>query len=132
LKQAEKLFDMGRSQWLNYQNSFNHAAFLALQKHLNRLGLPGACKTTSKAGELINFGNMLSVPHPFPTNRPVIAAAFDAANRRRNKLDSSHPYDSKTGNRNSALTKPEQTKLVTQLKAAFADILAICAAHNIK
>lgn len=132
LMQAEKLFHMGRSQWLNYQNSFNHAGFLALQLHLNRLGLPGACKTASKAGELINFGNMLSAPHPFPTNRPVIASAFDAANRRRNKLDSSHPYDSKTGNRNSALTKQEQTKLVTQLKAAFADILAICVAHNIK
>jgi hypothetical protein len=62
----------------------------------------------------------------------VIASAFDAANRRRNKLDSSHPYDSKTGNRNSALTKQEQTKLVIQLKAAFADILAICVAHSIK
>jgi len=132
LRQAGKLFNMGRSQWLNYQNSFNHAAFLALQGHLNRLGLPGACKTTSKAGELINFGNMLSAPHPFPTNRPVIAGAFDNANRRRNKLDSSHPYDSKTGSRNSALTKQEQTSLVTQLKAAFAEVLSLCVAHNIR
>lgn len=132
LKQAEKLFDMGRSQWLNYQNSFNHAVFLALQKHLNRLGLPGACKTAGKTGELINFGNMLSVPHPFPTNHPKIADAFDAANRRRNKLDSSHPYDSKTGNRNTALSKREQTALVTKLKTAFAEILKICAANNIQ
>jgi hypothetical protein len=132
LKQAEKLFDMGRSQWLNYQNSFNHAAFLALQKHLNPLGLLGACKTAGKTGELINFGNMLSVPHPFPTNRPAIADAFDAANRRRNKLDSSHPYDSKTGSRNTALSKREQTVLVAKLKIAFAEILTLCVANNIQ
>lgn len=132
LKQAEKLFHMGRSQWLNYQNSFNHAVFLALQRHLNRLGLPGACKTANKHGELVKFGTMLSGTHPFAVHRPVVASAFDAANRRRNKLDSSHPYDEKTGNRNAPLTKPDQTQLVTQLKAAFAEILAICVANRIQ
>jgi Reverse transcriptase (RNA-dependent DNA polymerase). len=132
LKQAEKLFDVGRSQWLNYQNSFNHAAFLALQQHLNRLKLPGACKTINKRGELINFGNMLSRPHPFAVNRSVTASGFDAANRRRNKLDSSHPYDSKTKIRNIALTKREQASLVNDLKLAFADILATCIMNRIQ
>lgn len=131
LKQAEKLFDMGRSQWLNYQNSFNHAAFLALQEHLNRLGLSGACKTRNKVGGLIKYGAMLSGTHPFAVHQAVIADAFDSANRRRNKLDSSHPYDEKTGTRNSALTKGEQAVLVTQLKSAFAEIMAICVAHGI-
>jgi hypothetical protein len=55
LKQSEKLFDMGRSQWLNYQNSFNHAAFLALQNHLNRLGLSGASKIRDKHGGIQNM-----------------------------------------------------------------------------
>ena len=132
LKQAEKLFDMGRSQWLNYQNSFNNTVFLALQGHLNRLVLPGACNTKTRHGELINFGNMLSPPHPFATHEPLIAAAFDASNRRRNKLDSSHPYDQKTGNRNSALSKLHQTMLVGQLKTAFVRILNLCASHNIR
>jgi hypothetical protein len=131
MKQAEKLFDMGRSQWLNYQNSFNHAAFLALQGHLNRLRLSGASKIKNKRGELIKYGSMLSGTHPFAVNHAMIARAFDAANRRRNRLDSSHPYDEKTGTRNSALTKREQTLLVNQLKVAFADILSLCTTHNI-
>jgi len=80
---------------VNYQNSFNHTAFLALQEHLNRLRLPGASRTKNKHGELIKYGTMLSGKHPFAIHRPVIAKAFDAANRRRNKLDSSHPYDEK-------------------------------------
>ena len=131
LMQAEKLFDMGRSQWLNYQNSFNHAAFLVLQEHLNRLKLPGACATKDRHGQLISYGSMLSGTHPFPTNYPHIAVPFDAANRRRNKLDSSHPYDSKTGSRNSALTKREQLALVAQLRRAFEELVNFCGIHGI-
>jgi hypothetical protein len=131
LVQGEKLFHMGRSQWLAYQNSFNHAAFLALQGHLNRLAIPGACKTLGKNGQLVNYGSMLSGSHPFPRNLPVIASALDDANRRRNKLDSSHPYDEKTGRRNMALTKREQAVLVARLGSALREILMLCRANGI-
>lgn len=131
LAQAEKLFNMGRSQWLNYQNSFNNGAFLALQNHLNRLNLPGACRTKNRHGELITFGAMLSGTHQFPTHHPTIADAFDLANRRRNKLVSSHPYDSKTGRRNLALTKREQTVIVSELTNAFREILNFCNANGV-
>jgi hypothetical protein len=132
LTQAEKLFDMGRSQWLNYQNSFNHAAFLALQEHLNRLGLPGACRTKNKIGELIKYGTMLDGSHPFGTACPTIAGAFRAANSRRNKLDSSHPYDEKTGSRNSPLKRREQGTLVGRLASAYSDVLKLCLTHGIR
>lgn len=77
------------------------------------------------------YGSMLSGTHPFPTNHPHIAVPFDAANRRRNKLDSSHPYDSKTGIRNSALTKREQLALVAQLRRAFEELINLCGLHGI-
>jgi hypothetical protein len=128
LKRAEALFDMGRSEWLNYQNSFNHALFLALQIHLNRLGLPGACKTIGGDGSLVKFGSMLKVPHPFPVAEPLIAGPLDACNKRRNELPSSHPYDEKTQVRTKPLKKKEQADLVRTLGGAYRRIIALCAA----
>jgi reverse transcriptase-like protein len=122
LTQAEKLFYMGRSQWLNYQNSFNNTLFLALQAHLNKLGHAGACKTRDKNGKLIKFGSMLAVPHPFPVAYPVIADGLKRTNDRRNKLDSSHPYDEKTGTRNNPLSKREQSDLVNALSRSYVAI----------
>lgn len=131
LTQAEKLFDMGRSQWLNYQNSFNNTLFLALQFHLTRLGLPGACRTKDKNGKLIKFGNMLSAAHPLPTAYPVIAEGLKLANDRRNRLDSSHPYDEKTGMRNNPLSKREQGGLANKLATCYAEIVRLCVTNGI-
>jgi hypothetical protein len=130
--QAEKLFDMGRSQWLNYQNSFNHAVFLALQFHLNRLGLPGACKTKNKYGQLVKFGVLVDPGQPFAIAHPLIAGAFRAANGRRNKLPSSHPYDEKTGMRNRVLSRQEQGSLAIRLAGAYLEIVKLCLANGIK
>jgi hypothetical protein len=132
LTQAEKRFDMGRSQWLNYQNSFNHAVFLSLQAHLNRLGLPGTCKTSNKHGELIKYGVLVGAGQPFASARPLIAGAFRSANERRNKLPSSHPYDEKTGTRNRALKRQEQGGLVVQMAAAYSEIVNLCLANGLK
>jgi hypothetical protein len=132
LTQAEKLFDMGRSQWLNYQNSFNHAVFLALQGHLNRLGLSGACKTINKNGELIKYGVLVGAGQPFATAHPLIAGAFRTSNERRNKLPSSHPYDEKTGTRNRTLKRQEQGGLVVHLAAAYSEIVKLCVANGVK
>jgi hypothetical protein len=131
LTRAEALFDMGRSEWLNYQDSFNHALFLALQRHLNRLSLPGACKTINSAGHLVKYGLMLTAPHPFAVAQPNIAAAFDGCHRRRNKLPSSHPYDEKTQTRTKTLTKKEQTNLVSNLKAAYRQVVRVCMVNSI-
>ena len=132
LKRAEALYDMGRSEWLNYQNSFNHALFLALQKHLNRLTLPGACKTVGGDGSLVKYGSMLRAPHPFCVAEPAIAAAFGLCNKRRNELPSSHPYDEKTRLRAKPLKKKEQAGLVKNLGPAYQRIIALCLAHGIQ
>lgn len=132
LKRAEALYDMGRSEWLNYQNSFNHALFLALQVHLNRLALPGACKTIGGNGNLVKYGSMLKPPHPFFTAEPVIAAALDACNKRRNELPSSHPYDEKTQARAKPLKRGEQSKLAGTLASGYRRIVTLCLSNNLK
>jgi hypothetical protein len=132
LTQAEKLFNMGRSQWLNYQNSFNNAALLALQTHLNRIAIPGASKTVDKNGKLIKFGVLLAASHPFAVAHPLIAGGFRAANDRRNKLPSSHPYDEKTRVRNRTLGRREQDSLVASLAITYGEFVNLCRAYNIK
>ncbi len=132
LTQAETLYAMGRSQWLNYQNSFNNAIFLALQAHLNGLALPGACTTTDRTGKLIKFGVLLDAGHPFALSHPLIAGALRAANDRRNKLPSSHPYDEKTSVRNRALGRREQDTVVGRLTLAYAEVVKLYLAHNLR
>jgi len=131
LKRAEALYDMGKSEWLNYQNSFNNALFLALQTHLNRLMLPGACKTVGRDGRLVKYGNLIDSAQIFSRSHPDIASAFSAANTRRNKLPSSHPYDEKTQARTRALRKGEQRKLVTKLSNAYEQVIKLCILNKI-
>jgi hypothetical protein len=123
LSQADPVFDSGRSHWLSYQNSFNHALFIALQKHLNRKGLPGAVKTHTKGGELIAFGTLVDAAQPFAKAYPVIANAFRAVNARRNAIPGSHPYEKKGGARTHHLKKGEQNQLVKKLSLAYTEII---------
>ncbi len=131
LIQAEKLFSAGRSLWLSHQNSFNNCLFLVFQKHLNRFALPGKCLTVNKKGELVKYGTMLLGKHPFPSHHPVVANALDAMNRRRNKLDASHPYDEKTRRRNLPLKKNEQTRLVDLMNKGLNAMVRFCQANGI-
>lgn len=121
LVSAESAFNINRSEWLNYQNSFNHALFWALQNHLKAIGAPGATNATDRSA----FGNLIDPAQPFAKAYPRIAKAFEAANRRRNSLPSSHPYDKKTGKPTRHLSKKEQSKLIDLLTDAFTDLVAI-------
>lgn len=118
---AESAFNINRSEWLNYQNSFNHALFWALQDHLKATGAVGATKATERS----QFGNLVEATQPFALAYPRIAQAFEEMNRRRNSLPSSHPYEKKTGKPTRHLSKKEQTHLILLLKNAFADLISI-------
>jgi hypothetical protein len=124
LSQADPVFDSGRSHWLSHQNSFNNALFLALQRHLNNKGLPGAMKTRG-GGKLINFGVLVDAGQPFAKHHPVIADAFRTVNSRRNVLPGSHPYEVKGGAKARHLRKGEQTSLAKKLSVAYAEIIKI-------
>ena len=125
LSQADPVFDSGRSHWLSYQNSFNHALFLALQKHLQSKSLPGTVKTQGKDGKLISFGTLVDANQPFAKRFPQIAEAFREMNSRRNALPGSHPYEAKGGTRARHLKKGEQTNLAKKLSTAYLETIAL-------
>lgn len=77
LRQAESAFAAGRSFWLITQNAFNQTIFLALQRHLGKTGHLGACRTTNKHGELIDFGVTLDANGPFRSTVLQWQTAFE-------------------------------------------------------
>jgi hypothetical protein len=124
LAQADPVYDSGRSLWLSYQNSFNHALFIALQNVLNSRALPGAMALKSGTGKPINYGHLLKVGDPFDKHYPAIADAFRQTNDRRNTLPGSHPYNFKGGDRTTHLGKKEQRNLATLLAQAYRKVVA--------
>ena len=124
LSQADPVFDSGRSHWLSHQNSFNHALFLALQRHLHKKKFPGAVKTIG-GGKLISFGTLVDASQPFAKHYPIIAEAFRVVNSRRNALPGSHPYEQKGGAKAKHLRKGEQVALVKKLSVAYAEIIKL-------
>jgi len=119
LKQAEAAFSSGMSFWLASQNSFNHAIFVALQRHLNQTGKPGACKFIARNGQLVDFGVMLDPSGPFSRHYPGIADCFREMNVRRNRLPVAHPYEKKTGMRTKHLRVQERNMFVGKLRKAY-------------
>jgi Reverse transcriptase (RNA-dependent DNA polymerase) len=119
LRQADAAFKAGMSYWLANQNSFHHAIFLALQRHLNATGHAAACTTLSKDGKLVDFGVMLDAKGPFSKACPTIADCFRAMNTRRNHLPVSHPYDKKTAKPSKHLAAQERNRFVRDLRAAL-------------
>lgn len=122
---ADAAYHMGRSQWLSYQNSFNHSLFLAFQERLQAKSLPGIVKIIDKNGYAIKFGVLVGAGQTFAKTYPTIATAFAAANTRRNKLPGSHPYEQSGGQRTRHLGKKEQAHLAAELSKAYAEIIKI-------
>jgi hypothetical protein len=113
------------SEWLSWQDSFNDALFRAIQSHLNRLALPGACSLINRNGELIDYGVLLDLNRPFTTAYPNIGNHFRTAHTRRNHLPTSHPYDKKTAKRTHYLRPKERNELTEQLKAAYSHVITL-------
>ena len=123
LRIADSAFLTARSQWLSYQNSFNHALVIAMQGHLSANQLPGVMKTTGKDGKLVKFGNLVDSNQPFAKRYPIIAEGLRDANSRRNTLPASHPYEIKGGSRARHLGRREQTGLTRRLSQSYQEIL---------
>ena len=125
LKQAESAFSAGPSSWLAFQNSFNNAVFLALQRHFQATGHAGACTTADHRGQLVDFGVMLDVNGPFARECPRIATGFRAINARRNSLPVAHPYEKKTAAKTRYLKGRERDQLARRLGTAYGDLIAL-------
>ena len=123
LAQADAAFFVGPSQWLSHQNSFNHALFIALQRHFQLNHIPGKVKTINKNGQLISFGVTLDRQNPFSRQYPDIADAFRHVNDRRNILPASHPYETRSLTRTIHLRTQERNQLVAELRVAYTQIV---------
>jgi len=122
LAQADAVFDTGRSEWLQWQNSFNQTLFLAFQRHLSSLGLPGVIRTIDRLGHMVDYGVTLDPRNSFSRNYTNIAIAFREMNNRRNRLPTSHPYEKRTRFRTEYLTPLERNRFVHLLRRAYAEI----------
>lgn len=129
LLSANTKYDSDRSEWLAWQDSFNDALFKAIQVHLNRLTLKGACLLKDSKGVLIDYGSLLDPNKPFATAYPVIGFALRKAHVRRNALPTSHPYEKKTAKRTTYLKKKEQRELAQELGAAYLEIETLLDSH---
>jgi len=124
LKQGDSLFDSGRSDWLKYQNSFNDALFKALQKYLHKNKMGGVAKLVGRNGKPVKYGVLLDAKQIFALTYLSIADGLRICNDRRNNLPGSHPYK-ESGAKTNWLTKPEQHKLVTELKVVYEEIIKV-------
>lgn len=119
LKLANAAFNSGFSYWLANQNSFHHAIFLALQRHLYATGHAAARSFKNKNGELLDFGVMLDASSTFSKACPVVADCFRDMNNRRNHLPNSHPYDKKSAAPSQHLTSKERNRFAHDLKTVL-------------
>lgn len=122
---ADTTYEMGRSQWLGHQNSFNHTVFLAFQGWLAKKSKPGVVKTVGRDGKPVKFGSLVDAGQPFARVYPIIASGFALANSRRNSLPGSHPYDQKTGGKARHLRKREQTTIAADLSKAYSEFIRV-------
>jgi len=129
LLSADAKYDPNPSEWLSWHDSFNDALFRAMQGHLNRLALKGACSVTNKFGELIEYGILLDAKKVFSITYPGIAAPLRAAHLRRNKLPTSHPYEKKTAQQTTYLKAKERNKLAREMATAYGEIIVLLDGH---
>ena len=125
LAQANAVFETGRSEWLQWQNSFNQTVFLAFQQRLRNLGRPGTVTTVNRHGHLVDFGVTLDANNQFSRHYPDMARAFREMNDRRNRLPASHPYEKKSQLRTEYLRAQERNRFVYLLRGAYRDIVRL-------
>jgi hypothetical protein len=129
LLSADAKFASDPSEWLSWQDSFNDALFRAMQGHLGRLGLPGACPVTNRFGELIDYGSLLDPNRAFAAAYPGIAVPFRVAHTRRNRVPTNHPYEKKTARRTEYLKRSERNDVARELAAAYSEIITLLDGH---
>lgn len=112
-----------KSPWLDSQDSFNDALFRALNRLLVSKNAPGSIFTNPKSG-IEDYGNLLYNGN-FVKIYPQLAAQLQVVHARRCTLPSTHPYDKKTGKKNTPLNTYEQRQMVAHLRVAYNEIIQI-------
>jgi hypothetical protein len=129
LLHADHLYPVGRSEWMQSQNSFNDALTRALIPLLTGYHHLPPMTLTDHKGNLVKFGVLLDANQPLGRGFPRVAGPFRAFNNRRNCLPGSHPYSQKGGSKNLFLGSKEQKKYSKQIAAAFREIVRLMDPH---
>jgi hypothetical protein len=127
LNQADAVYDLSRSRWLQEQNAFNHTLFAELYSKLirrNLIVIDNMVKSPEEAKTFHAYGPLLNKNKNFSKRYPVIGEAFRVCNIRRNTLPGSHPYDN-SGQKNKLLTVKERSELTDKLREAYTEILKV-------
>lgn len=128
LLEAEAAFNIDRSGWMRNQNAFNDMLVRAFIHALHNRALPGgSVRTVDRRGELVSLGVILQIGSAFDAAQPVIAAAMRDFNNRRNRLPSSHPYDTRSGAQNRFLARRERDTYAEAMKGLLNEIAAYSA-----
>lgn len=117
--EAKARFPGAYSDWLGLQDSFSDITIRQVFGFLQQKGLAGHSKTQDKKGNLVKYGQLISINGPFDKAYPDIAQNLRDVHKRRNRLPGSHPYDEKGGAKNKWLTKRERGWLVPKIKDAI-------------
>lgn len=123
--EAEAVFDIGRSQWLMFQNSLNDLILRDFVTHIQRAGMHSEISLVDKNNKSLTFGLIVQEGGLLDRVLPEIASGFRRANDRRNTLPDAHPLERKTGKPTVPLSKAQQTDLVQGLKKTFDEIVRV-------
>lgn len=130
LIEADAMFDVAPSSWLQLQDSFNDAVVRCFIVYLRQRGLAGgAQRTIGKDGRLVKYGSLIQANGTFAFARSAACALLLKIHERRNRLPGSHPYDEKGAKQNSWLRRNERDTLVNDVWTALSDIVATVLAH---
>jgi len=123
LIEADAMFDVAPSNWLQLQDSFNDAVVRQFISYLRQRGLPGGSqRTMGRDGQLVKYGNLIQSTSPFAIAFPDVSARLLKIHRRRNRLPGSHPYDQRGGTQNMWLTRTERDAMLNDVENALYDV----------
>jgi len=123
LIEADAMFDVSPSNWLQLQDSFNDAVVRQFISYLRQRRLPGGSqRTVAVNGRLVNYGSLLQPTCPFATAFPGVSASLLKIHERRNRLPGSHPYDQRGGTQNMWLTRAERDAMLNDVENALYDV----------
>jgi hypothetical protein len=126
LIEADAMFEVAPSNWLQLQDSFSDAAIRQLIAYLRKRRLAGGSQNTvDRNGRLVRYGNILQPSGPLGSAHPGICASLLKVHERRNTLPGSHPYDQKGGAKNTWLNRRARDRLVGDLRVALSAIVQV-------
>lgn len=130
LIEADHMFDISSSNWLQLQDSFNDVVVRQFISFLRQRQLPGGKQSTiGRNGQLVNYGTLLDRNGTFSSAFPLASGKLRIIHRRRNRLPGSHPYDQRGGSQNRWLSGAGRDVLINDVEVALNNIITYASNH---